>query len=522
MTPRRILAGVACVLLVALATAPAGASNRRDAKGSAARTPIQHIVTLMQENHSFDNYFGSYPGAEGIPKGACVPVNPAAAQPCVKPFVIGRQPLESLDHDRAHFDVARNGGAMNGFVAAQSSRAATNNLTMGHYQPSDLRYYWNLANEYVLFDHFFSASAGSSRANHLFWTTGTSGALAADAIPAGGLGNLPTIFDRLEAAGVSWKFYVQNYDPRATFRRGPQAERSAQVARVPLLAYARYIDDPKLFSHIVPVSQYFEDLQRGTLPAVSYIVPSGSSERPPSNLRSGQRFVRSLLDGLSASQQWASSAFIWTYDTWGGWYDHVSPPQVDQDGYGFRVPALLVSPYARRGHVDHTQLDSTSILRFIEDNWSLPPLAARDANAKSLRPAFDFAAVARPATLVPADRALPTAVRSRTSVVLVLYLTALAFAVALIGAVVWRMRRPEKMPHRWAQWSSCRSYPRPSLARSDPGTPVPRPSASDRRHHPSCSGRALRGRRPRVRRRFGRDRHHPRDDGSATRSAYRA
>ncbi len=440
-----MVAGLACGVVVALTSVPAGASAAPSVAGSSPRTPIQHVVTLMQENHSFDNYFDGYPGTDGPAKSTCVPVDLLAAKPCVKPFVIGNRPLTSLNHDRAALETAHNGGAMNGFVAAQRGRLGASNLTMGHYQRSDLPYYWNLAGQYVLFDRFFSSSPGTSAANHLFWVSGTAGPLAGESVPAAGLGDLPTIFDRLQAAGVSWKFYVQNYDPRATYRRGPHAERSAQIARVPLLAYTRYIDDPELFSHIVPVSQYFEDLQHGTLPAVSYIVPSGSSERPPSSIASGQRFVRSLVDGLAASPEWSTSAFIWSYDTSGGWYDHVPPPQVGQDGYGFRVPALLVSPYARKGFVDHRQLDSTSILRFIEDNWSLPPLAARDANASSLTSAFDFAAAARPAALVPADRPIATVTRARTNVVLVLYGALLVIALALIGFVIARMRPPKEI-----------------------------------------------------------------------------
>jgi hypothetical protein len=188
---------VTCVLLVALTSVPAGASGRATAAGPVvAHTPIKHVVTLMQENHSFDNYFGTYPGAAGIPNGVCVPVDLAAAQPCVKPFLVGSQPLESLDHDRGAFETALNGGAMNGFVAAQRNRVTASDLTMGHYQRSDLRYYWNLADQNVLFDNFFSASTGGTAANHLFWVTGTSRSLQSDAIPAEGLGNLPTPVDR--------------------------------------------------------------------------------------------------------------------------------------------------------------------------------------------------------------------------------------------------------------------------------------------------------------------------------------
>jgi phospholipase C len=311
---------------------------------------------------------------------------------------------------------------------------------MGHYGRSDLRYYWNLADRFVLFDRFFSAAAGGTVWNHLYWVTGTPGNSAADSVPAAGFGDLPTIFDRLEAKGVSWKFYVQNYDATATFRQGPGSPRRAQVGRVPLLAYARFVDDAKLFAHIVPLSEYYDDLRRGTLPAVSYIVPSGSSERPPGSVEAGQRLVRSLVDSLAESRAWPSSAFVWTYDTWGGWYDHVPPPQVDAFGEGFRVPALLVSAYARAGHVDHTQLDTTSILRFIEDNWALAPLSTRDASAGSLAPAFDFARAPRPATLVPAGAPLPTVAPARTWVVLVLYGAALFAAVGLIAGMAWRAR----------------------------------------------------------------------------------
>jgi phospholipase C len=445
----RRLAAVALgpgVLLV-LAAVPAAASIDAAAREPAPRTPIEHVVTLMQESHSFDNYFGTYPGANGIPAGVCVPREPPARTPCVLPYSLGNRPLENLDNDRVAFEVARNGGAMNGFLAAQRNRVA-NDLTMGHYRRIHLEYAWNLADRYVLFDRFFSSSNGGSVPNHLYWVAGTGGPPGTDSVPAAGFGELPTIFDRLQTAGVSWKFYVQNYDPRATFRRGPHSERSAQIARVPLLAYARYVDDPELFSHIVPVEQYFEDLQSGTLPAVSYIVPSGASERPPSSVQSGQRFVRSLVDGLIASKQWSRSAFILTYANWGGWYDHVPPPQVDRDGYGFRVPALLVSPYAKRGHIDHTQLDFTSILRFIEDNWSLPPLATRDAAAASLTSAFDFAAAPRPATFVPADRSVTEVATANTSLVVALYGLVSVGAIVLIVAVT---RRPRPRSHAVAR-----------------------------------------------------------------------
>src|SRR5262249_21710775 len=145
------------------------------------------------------------------------------------------------------------------------------------------------------------------------------------------------------------------------------------------------------------------DLKNGTLPAVSYIVPSGSSEHPPGSIRAGERFVRTLINELMRSTAWDDSAFMWTYDDWGGWFDHVPPPKVDKFGLGFRAPALLVSSRARRGHVDHTQLDFTSILKFIEVNWGVKPLTRRDALANNFLGAFDFSKPPRTAQFLDAE-----------------------------------------------------------------------------------------------------------------------
>jgi phospholipase C len=147
------------------------------------------------------------------------------------------------------------------------------------------------------------------------------------------------------------------------------------------------------------------DLQNNTLPEVSYIISSGASEHPPGSVQAGQRFVKGLIQALMRSTAWEHSAFVLAYDDWGGWYDHVPPPQVDSYGYGFRVPALLISPYAKRGVIDSTTLDFTSILRFIEDNYQLAPLAERDASAQSLISAFDFRQPPRTPSFVESTRA---------------------------------------------------------------------------------------------------------------------
>ena len=377
------------LLLHPVVTSADGAAGERE-----RTTPIEHFIVLMQENHSFDNYFGTYPGADGIPAGTCMPVEPAnPSSGCVRPFHIGDNDVQMDDpaHSGAIHRVQYNDGRMDGFVYALNQRNQDGRLAMGFYDDRDIPYYWNLADEFVLFDRFFTSASRGSFANHVFWVTATAGSERGD-LDEDGLGDLPTIFDSLQERGISWKFYVQNYDPEITYRTVDEfpPNRAAQVIWVPLLNYARFIDDPELSSHIVDLNEYYEDLQNGTLPAVSFMAPSGPSEHPPQHPRSGQTFVRTLINDLMRSDSWSSSAFLLTYDDWGGWYDHVAPPVVDEHGYGFRVPTLLVSPYARQGYTDSTVLDFTSILKFIEDNWGLEPLAERDANANSLASAFDF------------------------------------------------------------------------------------------------------------------------------------
>jgi phospholipase C len=265
----------------------------------------------------------------------------------------------------------------------------------------------------------------------MYWVTGTPGNYQREKVPDNGFDNLPTIFDRLQQRGISWKFYIQNYDPQINLFHRAAGDRSSQVLWAPVLNYRRYLENPNLNRHIVDLDQYYQDLARGTLPSVAYIVPSGSSEHPPGSIQAGQRFVRRLINSLMRSPFWGSSAFMWTYDDWGGWYDHVRPPRVDAYGYGFRAPAILVSPYARKGYVDSTTLDFTSMLKFIEQNWSLKPLASRDRSAKTFMNAFDFAAAPRPARFLSNSRESESVREPRR---LVIY-SAYSWVVLLAGTV---------------------------------------------------------------------------------------
>lgn len=421
---------------------PQAAAATGEATGGAT-TPIRHFVMVMQAGHSFDNYFGTYPGVDGTPPNACQPVDNSTvtAAACVRPYRLGTDPPEVLDETPSVQQRQFNSGRMDGFVAAYRKLGRDGTSAMGYYDGADLPYYWNVADEYTLFDHFFSSAKTGARLNTFYWVAGVPTPNGSEAVPPSGYGDIPTIFDRLEARGVTWKFYVENLGRT-------RASSAHSSARIPLLGFSRFVDDPRLAAHIVDLKQYDADLAAGTLPAVSYVVTAGSSEGPPARVTTGEMLVRGMVAGLQKSRFWSDSAFLMTYDGWGGFYDHVPPPSVDPYGYGFRVPALLVSPYSRRGVVDHTTLDYTAALRFIEDNWGLPRLGTRDAASPGLASAFDFTAPPRPAQLLGLDRTTsPDNTRARWAVY-ISYGGALVFAAAaawLPGRVRRRARAPEEV-----------------------------------------------------------------------------
>ncbi len=442
MIKRTLLAIFSVVALTSAQFIPVQAAPSR--QGHQPITPIQHLVVLMQENHTFDNYFGTYPGADGLPAGTQMPVDPTnPAAGFVTPWHIGNATITDLSHSAPTYHDQYDKGKMDAFVSALNARNQNGKQTMGYYDGTDIPYYWNLADNYVLFDQFFSSAQDGSFANHMYWV-----AAVPPIAPKGQnlndvLANVPTIFDSLQAAGVSWKFYVENYNPTITYRDlSSSGNKSSQVVWVPLLNFDRFIDDPTLSSHIVDLKQYFIDLNNGALPAVSYIVPSGASEHPPSNLMSGQRFVKSIIQELMRSSSWDSSAFMLAYDDWGGWYDHVTPIQVDQFGYGPRVPVILVSPYAKSGYIDHSVLDFTSMLKFIELNWNIAPLAGRDTNANNFLSAFDFNQSPRLPNFLPLGRitVIPPK-KNPTNVIYLGYGGALFLAVASFSLANLRTRR---------------------------------------------------------------------------------
>ncbi len=321
---------------------------------------IEHVLFLIQENHSFDNYFGTFPGADGLPAGVSVSG--------VRPFHLSTFQPHNLPHTWTATHRAVDGGKMDGFVSAERSRE-----TMGYYDGSDLPAYWEYARRFTLADRFFSSFAGPSLPNHLYALAAQSEEVQDNRVAPGTEFDFPTLPERLSAAGISWKCYDGSPGPRGFLPLDP------------LRGFRDFRRSPRLRSGIGPTRELFRDLRSATLPSVAWIIPSvEESEHPPMDIRTGMRYVATVVDALMKSPYWLTSVLVLTWDEYGGFYDHVSPPDEDGQSYGLRVPAIVISPYARPGFVDHTTYDFTSVLRLIEDLSDLPPLSRRDARAHSL------------------------------------------------------------------------------------------------------------------------------------------
>jgi len=408
---RTVLAALALITLIVGASLPSRAIMGQE-------NPIKHVIVVMQENRTFDHYFGTYPGANGLPIGARVPADlfdsgsgclePRPSTRYVEPYHLETRRTPDPPHDERISRAAYNCGMINGLLYAHDLRRFNGTIAMGYYDHREIPYYWNLAEFYVLADNFYSSVLGGSFANHLYVYAGTDDSTTGEeygSIPVGGM-ELRIIFDLLEENGITWKNYVNNYDPNANYtseaHRLGLARGSAQLFWTPPLGIPRYVFNQTLYTKIQDLSQYFLDVNSDSFPSVVYITPSFQSEHAPGDISQGQLFVVSLINSLMTSRHWWDSVLILTYDDWGGWYDHVAPPQVDEDGYGFRVPTLIVSPYAREGYIDHTVYDFTSILAMIETLFDLPPLipGGRDDNANNMFEAFDFASPPR-APVIP-------------------------------------------------------------------------------------------------------------------------
>jgi len=350
--------------------------------------PIDHVVVVMQENRSFDHYFGKLRdagvrGVKGLPRSAS---NPTADGERVRAYHEDRYCIEDVAHSWNASHAQYDGGRMDGFVTTNDPNGER---AMGYFDESDLPYYYGLAKTFAIADRFFCSLLGPTFPNRLFLLAATSDGRIRNDIE---VFERPSIFGRLDDAGVSWKVY-----------------QSDLVLELLLSDVMNGNVD-----RIRPIEEYFDDAALGTLPSVSFVSPlffadikTQSDEHPPANPQVGQRFVSSVVGALIDSPVWEDSALFLLYDEHGGFYDHMRPPKACApddvppklrsgdvlegfDRYGFRVPFVAVSPWVKPGYVSHRVHDHTSVLRFIETRFGLPALTARDANAKPLLDLFDF------------------------------------------------------------------------------------------------------------------------------------
>ena len=371
--------------------------------------PIKHVIVLMQENRSFDHYFGRL-AAAGQPDAEVIPPhfgNPNQQGDWVRPFhlpttCIPRDPPHQWENMHTHW----NQGRMDRFVveAAAAHRpnrhgsaqgqgeededddlddaTAGGQFALGYYDERDLPFYYHLANTFTIADRYFSAAMAGTWPNRQFLYTGTAQRRSA---PTAQLTGARSLFDSLDDAGVAWAVYTD----------GP--------ARQDCIGW------PARARGVRPTHELFAALRTGALPPVSFLDPADEDEHPPADVQRGEGWARRLYLALTDSPAWRDTVLFMTYDEGGGFFDHVPPPPAcapspdrpEYDRRGTRVPLLVVSPWARRHAVSHAVHDHASVLRFIELVFDLPALSARDANADALLDAFDFQAPPRLAVPQP-------------------------------------------------------------------------------------------------------------------------
>lgn len=351
-----------------------------------AAMPIDHIVILMQENHSFDNYFGrlnqaKFYGSEvdGVLESM---TNPTTTGELISAHHEPSLCVADPEHGWNAIHAEWNQGALDGFVKVNGAKA------MGYFDERDLPFYYDLANKFAIADRYFCGALTQTLPNRFYLYTGTSFGHIRNDMPEPKIQfSQKTIFDVLNDYGISWKYY----------RKGP--------GYLPLFQPLYLSNRDKMAT----LDDYRKDLATGKLPSVALLDAAwdGSDEHPDANVQEGQKFVADRIQELVASSAWPKSVFFLTYDENGGFFDHVAPPEAcvpdsiapmlepDDivgafDRYGFRVPFVAVSPFVKHHFVSHKVYDHTSILKFIETKFNLPALTARDANADDMSDLFDW------------------------------------------------------------------------------------------------------------------------------------
>ncbi len=379
-------------------------------------SPLKHIVIVIQENRSFNNFFAGYPGATSSMTGLN---HLGKTVQLVQATLVDRD--EDMSHEHHDFETSYNGGKMNGFdlTPLGVTGQPAGNYPYQYVDRAEIAPYWALAKRYVLADHFFQTqSSGSFTAHQDLIAGGTQIDKTHSVIdlpsrpvwgcdaPAGttttlintqsvltGNGPFPcfgyaSLRDLLDAKHISWKYYTP---PVASKLGGVwNAFDAIRAVRYDAAEWSSNVSSPE--------TNVFGDIKAGKLPSVAWVIPDYQNSDHPGvgSKDTGPSWVAQIVNAIGKSPYWNSTAIVVVWDDWGGFYDPVSPPQLSYDGLGFRVPAIFVSPYAKSGYVDHTQYEFGSILKFVENNWQLGTLGATDARSTPIAAGFDFTQKPRP------------------------------------------------------------------------------------------------------------------------------
>jgi phospholipase C len=401
---------------------PPGRPERTDASAYETRWPIKHVVFVIKENRTTDHLFGRFPGVNGVTEG----FDGDRRRPLTPP--LDRLP-EDIPHCYECAIESWNEGRMNEFARSEEGDLYAYTQMQGR---EDLPNYWRWAEEFALSDNFFASAQGPSFPNHLFTIAAQSGGThynpnqeqsrvtlftqetglakswGCDALEEafvevvdseGQVEEVPPCFDflteadLLDGAGIPWSYYAAWND-----QRGYVWSAFSAIERVRM--------HPEVWQrHIFPVDNFVADVEDGRLAPVTWVTPRYEvSEHPEWSFCHGENWTTEIVNAVMESRFWKDTAIFITWDDYGGFYDHVPPPQVDDFGFGFRVPLLTISPYAKHGYVDPQLGEFSSVLRFIEDNWGLSQLTHRDRDAFNLSYLFDFEQEPRePLPLSPRD-----------------------------------------------------------------------------------------------------------------------
>ena len=387
---------VAAAALAACCATPAGTPPN----------PISHVVIVIQENRSFDNLFQGFPGADTVSRGR----TSTGETVSLRPETLAAR--FDIDHGLAAFLESYDNGKMDGFDREQISGPPQGRHPQYAYVPHrETKLYFDIAKQYVLADRMFSSQLDGSFVAHQYLIA----AQAQSAVdlptsvwgcPGGRIDKVytltqqrtygprevacfgsVTLADELSAAGLTWRAYAPT----------PTDDWNGFMAIRPIYFGSAWQNV------VAPSTQFLHDVAHGSLANVTWITPDCSlSDHSVCTTLNGPHWVASVVNAVGESLFWDSTAIFVVWDDWGGWYDHVKPPYEDYDGLGFRVPLLVVSPYAKRGFVSHERFEHASILRYAEDLFGLGRLAAADARANSPRDCFDMTQPPRPFVPFPA------------------------------------------------------------------------------------------------------------------------